>query len=258
MEKIEFDGSALITGATSGIGRALALELAGLGVVLHLGGRDAARLAAIEAECQARGAEVHTRIVDVRDMTAMEAWIASRGRLDLVIANAGIAAGTPRGQTETAAQTRAVFATNLDGALNTLLPAIAAMRGQMPAPDGTRGRIAVIASIAAFFASPGAASYSASKAGIDAWMVAMAPPMAAEGITLTSVCPGFIRTPMTATQGGRMPGILDADVAARRMLRGILAGRTRVVFPAWLACIARTLDLLGPRVLATLIRIIRR
>lgn len=258
MKQSGFTGSALITGATSGIGRALAIELAGPGVTLHLGGRDAVRLAEAEAACRARGAAVVPRVVDVTDAADTEAWISGAGHLDLVIANAGIAAGMASGRTETPAQTRAVFATNLDGALNTVLPAIAAMRAQSPAAGGLRGRIAVVASIAAFFPSPGAAAYSASKAGIDTWIVGMARPMAREGIIMTSICPGFIRTPMTAGNAGRMPGIMAADVAARRMIRGIMAGRARVVFPLWLATIARTLDLMGPRVLARLLSIVGR
>lgn len=258
MKQQGFSGAALITGATSGIGRALAMELAGPQVMLHLGGRDAARLAETAAACRAKGAEVAPCVIDVCDAAAMADWIGGVGRLDLVIANAGIAAGTARGEAETAAQTRAVFATNLDGALNTVLPAIAAMRTQAPGASGLRGRIAVVASIAAFLPSPGAAAYSGSKAGIDTWMVGMARPMGREGITMTSICPGFIRTPMTSANAGRMPGILEPDMAARKMLRGVMAGRARVVFPLWLATIARTLDLMGPRVLATLLRIVGR
>src|SRR5690348_5971310 len=96
----------LITGASSGIGRALAIACAADGVVLHLGGRDAARLAETEAACRARGAEVHFRALDVTDVAAMAEWIATLRRLDLVIANAGISGGTGRTQAETAAQTR--------------------------------------------------------------------------------------------------------------------------------------------------------
>ena len=110
----------------------------------------------------------------MRDAAAMAAWIAGAGRLDLVVANAGISAGTVDGSPESPAQTRAIFATNLDGALNTVLPAMAAMARQAPGPDGVRGRIAVMASIAAFVAVPGAASYCASKAAVDAWTVATA------------------------------------------------------------------------------------
>ena len=87
----------LVTGASSGIGRALALACAAPGVTLHLGGRDAGRLAATAAACAAAGATARPQVVDVRDQAAMAGWIGGAGRLDLVIANAGISAGTGGG-----------------------------------------------------------------------------------------------------------------------------------------------------------------
>jgi NAD(P)-dependent dehydrogenase (short-subunit alcohol dehydrogenase family) len=239
--------SVLITGASSGIGRALALACAGPGVVLALGGRDAGRLEAVAAECRERGARASARLVDVRDDAGMAAWIEGAGPLDLVIANAGISAGAEERRPEPADQVRAVFAANLDGALNTVLPALSMMRRQPPGADGVRGRIATVASIAAFVAVPGAPSYSASKAALDAWTVATAPSARAHGVRLTSICPGYIRTPMTENNGIAMPGLMDADRAADIILRGIRAGRVRVAFPWWLATAAMLADLLPPR-----------
>mgnify|MGYP005810506021 CR=1 FL=1 len=241
--------SALITGASSGIGAALALVLAAPGVTLHLSGRDQARLDAVAGACRTRGAAVATRVLDVRDQAGMADWIGSAGLLDLVVANAGISAGTGDGRPETEAQTRAIFATNLGGVLNTVLPAWRMMSGQPPGPDGVRGRIAVVASIAAFVAAPGAPSYCASKAAVDAWTVANAPVAMRAGIRLSSICPGYIRTAMTARNRFPMPGLMDADRAAGVMLRGIAAGRVRIAFPWWLATAARVAGLLPPAVL---------
>jgi short-subunit dehydrogenase len=241
--------SALITGASSGIGAALAEALAAPGAVLHLGGRDAARLEAVAAACRARGAEVLAHGADVRDGAAMADWIGGAGQLDLVIANAGISGGTGGGVAEPAAQVRAILAVNLDGMLHTVLPAWAAMRGQTPRADGVRGRIAVIASLAGFVAFAQAPTYCASKAAADTWTVASAPSARREGVMLTSVCPGFVRTPMTAGNRFRMPGLIDADVAARRILRGIAAGRVRVAFPWWLALAAQCAGALPPALL---------
>ena len=243
-----FFRSALITGASSGIGRALAVELAAPGVTLHLCGRDPERLSETTRACEAKGAVVRAAMLDVTDAAAAAGWISAAGPLDLVIANAGIAAGAKAGERETAAQTRTVLATNLDGALNTMLPAIETMR----AAGG--GRIAVIASIAAFLPVPGAAGYCASKAAIDAWTVAMAPALRSEAIHLTSVCPGYIRTAMTANNPFPMPGLMEADRAAAIILRGIRRGRTRVVFPWWFGLFVRLIDLLPPQVLATFAR----
>jgi short-subunit dehydrogenase len=242
----------LITGASSGIGRALALELAAPGAVLHLSGRDAGRLEATAQACRERGAEARTAVLDVRDAPGMAAWIAAAGPLDLVVANAGVSAGSGGNLPEPAAQIRAIFATNLDGMLNTVLPAMAAMQLQPRGTDGMAGRIAVIASIAALVPVPGSAAYSAAKAAVDAWTVATAPGARAQGIGLTSVCPGYIRSGMTARNDFAMPGLMDADRAARIILRAVAAGRTRVAFPWWRAAAARAASLLPPRVFATL------
>jgi short-subunit dehydrogenase len=237
----------LITGASSGIGAALATTLAAPGCVLHLSARDAGRLEATAAACRAKGATVWPVAMDVRDAQAMAAWIGAAGSLDLVIANAGIAAsGDPNA-------TREIFATNLDGALNTVLPALAAMRAQPVGPDGVRGRIAVIASIAAFLALPESPAYSASKAAIDNWTVGSARGARRDGIHLTSVCPGFIRTTMTARNAAPMPGLMTAERAAAIILRGIAAGRVRLAFPWWMAATTRIVGLLPPRLLGKLL-----
>jgi NAD(P)-dependent dehydrogenase (short-subunit alcohol dehydrogenase family) len=236
-------GSVLLTGASSGIGRALAEACAAPNVTLHLSGRNAERVEATAAACRVRGATVVTQVMDVRDAAAMVGWIAKSGPLDLVIANAGIAPG----RAETEPETRAVFATNLDGVLNTVLPAIELLSAQPSGPDGLRGRIAVIASIAAFVPSPVSPAYSASKAAVDAWTVASAPAAHRRGIALTSICPGFIRSPMTEQFSFPMPGLMSADRAAQIILRSIAAGRVRVAFPWWVAMGARVGGLLPPR-----------
>lgn len=250
--------SALITGASSGIGQALAVALAGPGVRLHLSGRDADRLARVAEACRSRGASVDPKLVDVRDRDAMTDWVLDAGALDLVIANAAIAAGIAGGAAERPDQTRALFETNLDGALNAILPAMDAMRTQPPGPDGVRGRIAVIASVAAFLPLPGAASYCATKAALDTWIVASAPAARRDGLRLTSVCPGFVRTPMTDGNNGRMPGLIDPEEAARRILRGIAAEQVRIVFPWWMGLAARLGGWVPPRMLAAAVSRPRR
>ncbi|MCB8873932.1 SDR family NAD(P)-dependent oxidoreductase [Acidisoma silvae] len=233
----------LITGASSGIGRALAWALAAPGVTLHLGGRDAERLEETARECRSRGGEALPRVLSVTDATGMEDWIGGAGTLDLVIANAGISGGTSDTM-ESEAQTRAIFATNLDGMFNTVLPAMRAMAAQPADARGVRGQIAVVASIAAFIPGPGAPAYCASKAAVDAWVVGAAPSARMQGIALTSLCPGFITSPMTAVNDFPMPGIMSAERAAGLMLRGIRRKRTRVIFPLWFGMAARFTALL--------------
>jgi NAD(P)-dependent dehydrogenase (short-subunit alcohol dehydrogenase family) len=244
----------LLTGASSGIGAALALALARPGAKLHVSGRDQGRLAAVAGRCRERGATIASKVLDVRHAEAMADWIQASGPLDLVVANAGIS-GRPRdGGHEQAELTRAIFDINLGGALNTVLPAMAVMARQPPGEDGFRGRIAAVASIAAFIAAPDSPAYCASKAAVDGWMVATAPVARRQGLLLTSICPGFIRTAMTAEYQFPMPGLMDAERAARIILRGIAAGRMRVTFPWWMGLGARVVGLLPPRVMGALRR----
>lgn len=236
--------SVLITGASSGLGAALARACARPGAVLHLSGRNAVRLEEVAASCRARGATVDARVLDVADAAAMAHWIAEAGYLDLVVANAGISAGTAHGQAESAAQAEAIFAVNLAGVLNTVLPALDVIGAQPEAVDGWRGRVAVVSSIAAFVAAPGAPAYCASKAAADAWTVATAAVVRRHGVLMTSICPGYVRTAMTARNRFPMPGLMDAERAAGIILRGLARGRRRIVFPWWMGALARFAGLL--------------
>lgn len=235
----------LITGASSGLGAALARACAGPGAVLHLSAREASRLDGVAADCRAKGATVHAVGVDVRDEAGMAGWIGGAGRLDLVIANAGIGAGTGDGW-ESAEDARRVFETNVTGVLNTALPAIAAMAAQPPGTDGLRGRIAVIASVAAFVAAPSTPAYSASKAAVQRWTEARDATERKRGIRLHAVCPGFVRTPMTAVNDFPMPFLMEPERAAQLTLAGIAAGRLRIVYPWRLYAMARLVGALPP------------
>lgn len=235
----------LITGASSGIGRALAEACAAPAVTLHLSGRDEARLAETARACAERGAAVEMRVLDVRDAEGMAAWIRDAGRLDLVVANAGVSAGTG-GAVEPADQTRRIFDINVTGVLNTALPALEVMGAQERGADGLRGRIAVIASVAAFIAAPGAPAYCATKAAVQRWAEALDGTERPRGVRLHAVCPGYIRTPMTARNDFPMPFMMDADQAARRTLSGILRGRTRIAYPWPTYALARVFGALPP------------
>jgi short-subunit dehydrogenase len=235
----------LITGASSGIGRALAEALAAPGVTLHLGGRDAARLAEAAAACTTLGATVATRQADVRDAAAMADWIGGAGKLELVIANAGIGAGTGQGF-ERAEEARAVFETNITGVLNTVIPAVATMAAQPADASGLRGRIAVVASIASFVATPGAPAYAAAKAAVQRWAEALDATERRRGIRLHSICPGYIRTPLTARNRFPMPLLMEPAEAAQRSLAGLRAGHTRIAFPRRMYALARLVGALPP------------
>ena len=231
--------STLITGAASGIGRALALRLAAEGHILHLGDRDGPGLARVVAECRVRLADTRPRVIDVTDRAEMADWIETAGRLDMVIAGAGVQFSAIGAQPEDISQTWQTLEVNLMGVMNTALPAMEIMTRQSPDAAGLRGRIAVMSSLAAFVSVPGAAAYCASKAAIDAWAVGNAWTARRRGIQLTSLCPGYVRTPMTAINHFPMSGLMEPDEAARIILRGIAAGRVRLAFPWRMAVASR-------------------
>lgn len=234
-------GHILITGASSGIGAALARHYARPGARLSLGGRDAARLAAVDMSCRALGADVSSAPLDVRDRTAMEAWVRAadaRAPLDLVIANAGISGGTAGsaggGGTETQAQFDMIAAVNVGGVVNTLTPALEAMSAR------GRGQVALISSLASFRGFPGAPAYCASKAMVRVWGEALRPDYAARGISVNVVCPGYVESPMTAANDFPMPFMMSADRAARLIADGLACDRARIVFPRRLYWLLRS------------------
>ncbi|MGC5749579.1 SDR family NAD(P)-dependent oxidoreductase [Gluconobacter sp. NFX36] len=244
----------LITGAASGIGRGLACRLARADQHLVLGDCDPEGLNETRRLCENLGATVKTRVLDTRDREDMAAWIHAEGtiRLDMVFACAGITGGLPPANTaiptvEREDHARLMIETNLLGSLNTLFPAMDVMKKQALDPSGQRGRICVIASVAGFVSYPGTPSYSASKAALDRFTVATAPTLEKSGITLTSVCCGFVDTPMVRRNRFPMPGLVSTDTAVRQILRGTLRGKRRITFPKWLVLGARLTDLLPPR-----------
>jgi short-subunit dehydrogenase len=229
-----------ITGASGGLGRALASGLAAPGVTLHLTGRDAARLQAVAENVQAKGAAATQTLLDIADAQAVASWIEGCPSLDLVIANAGISAGPGKGNSEAPAQIRAVFATNVDGVFNTVLPAMARKTS----------RIVIIGSIAGLIALPTSPAYSAAKAALDFWVRAAAPGALRDGIALTLVRPGFIRTPMTAKNPYKMPGIMNPERAAAIIIAGIEKGDETITFPLWFSFMARLGNLLPRAIFA--------
>ncbi len=246
-------GSILITGASSGIGGALALAYAAPGVVLALGGRNQSRLNAVATACRERGATVETSQIDVTDADAMAAWIAkadATARLDLVIANAGVSGGSfsaHGGADSGSDQTRQIFAINVDGVINTVLPAIAVLRGRAEARPASgakraiRGQIAIMSSLAGYRGMPGAAAYSASKAAVKVLGEGLRGALWHDGIEVSVICPGFVKTPMTDANPFPMPFIIGPERAAAIIKRGLVKGKARIAFPfpgnflAWLA-----------------------
>ena len=215
----------MITGASSGIGEALALAYAAPGVTLSLSGRDTARLEAVAVAARVRGAEVSAETIDVTARDAMAAWIRARDMarpLDLVVANAGVSGGLG----ESIAVTQRIFAVNVDGVLNTVLPVLELMRPRR------RGHIAINSSLASFRGVGGAPAYSATKAAVRVWGEGLRGAMAGENIGVSVICPGFVVSRMTAGNRFPMPFLMDTAKAAQIITRGIAANKGRIAFPA--------------------------
>ncbi|MHA1570188.1 MAG: SDR family NAD(P)-dependent oxidoreductase [Alphaproteobacteria bacterium] len=245
----------LITGASSGIGAELAKQYAAPGRHLFLGGRDHSRLDSVAKTCTKAGANVQTRAIDVADAAAMAAWITdmdSHAAIDLVIANAGISAGTGGGGGESADQARQIFATNLDGVLNTVHPALTMMQSrprpaQQKGPAEPRGQIAIMSSLASFRGFAGAPAYSASKAAIRVYAESLRNSLAGDAIEVSAICPGFIRSPMTDVNDFTMPFLMDVDRAAGIIRRGLARNHGRIAFPWPMYALVWLLGALPPR-----------
>ncbi|NMM01958.1 SDR family NAD(P)-dependent oxidoreductase [Paraburkholderia sp. RP-4-7] len=237
----------VITGASAGIGRALALAYAAPGVVLGLIGRDEKRLKDSASACRAKGAKVETGQIDVRDSAAMQSWLHQfddAHPIDLLIANAGAASTLASAQDwEELERTAAIVDTNFYGAMHAVLPVIARMRSRRS------GQIALISSIAALRGMAISPAYCASKAAIKAYGDSVRPILSRDGVRISIVLPGFVKTAMSDVFPGDKPFLWSADKAAQHIQRKLKAGRAEIAFPSLLAFGMRLLTLM-PAVLA--------
>jgi short-subunit dehydrogenase len=228
-----------ITGASSGLGRALAARYAAQGATLGLVAR---RRVEPDEFASVAGDRHSIYAADVRDADALRRaahdFIARHGCPDIVIANAGVSIGTLAERAEDLEVLQEVIDINLIGMANTFQPFIACMRA------ARQGCLAGIASTAGYRGLPGAGAYSASKAAAITYLESMRVELHGSGVCVTTVSPGYIATPMTATNTYRMPFILDADKAARKIMRVIERGHRYSVIPWQMAIVARVLRVL--------------
>ena len=227
-----------ITGASSGIGRALAAHYAARGATLGLAARRGQALEQLAAGLPGS----HCRYaLDVRDRGALHAaardFIGTDG-IDLVIANAGISAGTLTEELDDFDTFRAIVDTNLLAMVATFEPFIPAMKA------ARRGRLAGIASVAGIRGLPGAGAYSASKAAVIAYCESLRNELSPHGIAVTTVAPGYIRTPMTGRNPYRMPFLMDVDAFAAKAAAAIERGASYTVIPWQMGVVAKLLRLL--------------
>ncbi len=224
-----------ITGASTGIGEALARRYGSQENILGLAARREALLQDLAGRVPAT-CSLHA--IDVADVAAVEAaaraFVARHGAPDVVIANAGISVGTHGDEIADVAKLARVMAVNVTGMAATL----AAFAPAMKAAGG--GTLCGIASVAGFRGLPGAGAYSASKAAAISWLESLRVELAGSGLSVVTVCPGYIDTPMTRTNRYAMPFLMPADEFARRCARAIESRRRVAVIP-WQMAIAGSL-----------------
>ncbi len=228
-----------LTGASSGIGEALArhyaLQGATLGLVARRGDLLEALKSTLATPCQ-------TFACDVRDAGAMNdaaaQFMALHGTPDIVIANAGVSIGNLTEFAEDLEVFREILEINVLGLATTFHPFLAPMRAR------ARGSLVGIASVAGLRGLPGATAYSASKAAAIRYLEGLRVELRGSGVRVTTICPGYIETAMTGRNRYRMPFIIPAEEAARRFARVIAAGKSYAIIPWQMAIAGRILGVL--------------
>jgi short-subunit dehydrogenase len=228
-----------ITGASGGLGAALARLYAAQGATVGLFARRQEALDALAATLPPGRTVVYAGDVRAADVLANAAadFIARHGPPDVVIANAGISQGALT-QRDDLPTFRAIFDTNVVGIVNTFAPFVAAMRASRT------GALVGIASVAGFRGLPGSGAYSASKAAAIAYLESLRIEERDTGVAVLTMCPGYIATAMTARNPYPMPFLLDADEAARRIARAIERRQKFYVLPWPMAMIGAALRML--------------
>ena len=220
--------SIVITGASSGIGEALALDYAQPGVALALSGRDGERLKAVADTCRTRGAAVDEAPIDVTDRAALAAWLTGfddAHPVDLLIANAGVSIDNGLSSLDDFSRIRGTMAVNVDGVFNTVEPLVGRMMAR-----GT-GQIAIMASLASFIGLPQAASYNASKAAMRVWGESIRYVLKKHGVGVSVICPGFVATRINANASFKMPFLMSANRASAIVRHGLERNKARIAFP---------------------------
>lgn len=229
MSKFALPRTILITGATGGIGGALAEVYAEPDNVLILQGRNSVRLAELAASCEAKGARVLIRVLDMRNLKELAAWlhmICEQEKVDLVIVNAGVNTNIgPQGAGERWEDVQALIEVNVLAAMATVDAVLPSMRAR------GEGQIALMSSLAAYFGLPVTPSYCASKAALKVYGEALRGWLYSEGVRVNVVMPGYVESQMCRDMPGPKPFLWSAEKAARTIKRGLARNQSRISFP---------------------------
>jgi short-subunit dehydrogenase len=226
----------MITGASSGIGRGLATELASKGAKIGLVARRADALRELQSDIEALGGRAFSAPGDVRDAASMrdvaDSITTELGSIDILIANAGIGTSTD-GAEVSGEEVANVINVNVIGTANSVAAVLPQMvkRGQ--------GQLVGISSLAAYRGLPRSAAYCASKAAVSAFFESLRLDLEPRGIAVTIIHPGFIKTPLTAGRDAQMPFLMELDGAVKKIVTAIERRKKSYAFPWQLATIVR-------------------
>lgn len=237
-------GHIAITGASSGLGKALALSYAGECERLSLAGRDADRLSVVAGECGQKGCATDREVFDVRDRESLANWlerIDAESPLDLVIANAGVSCANGEDKMEGLADSVRIMEVDAVATLTT-----ARIAAELMAKRG-RGAIAVVGSLAALLPLPASPAYCAAKSAARMYALSLRSWLWSRGVRVTVISPGYVSTPMSARVQGRKPFLWSAEKAARHIKRKLAFSPPEIAFPLPLALGIRALTLLPMR-----------
>jgi len=231
---------AWVTGAGKGMGRALALRLARENWIVHVSARTVDDLEELAKEAEGLSGQIHPKPLDISDADACAETlqaIISEGPLGLVVLNAGTHIPTPARDFQLD-DVNTLIDVNLRGTVNCLAPAMQTMR------DQGFGKIGVVASVAGYKGLPSAAGYSATKAGVIALCESLHPELKAEGVSLSVINPGFVRTPLTDKNDFPMPFLMEVEDAVTCIMKGMSRNTFEIAFPTRFVLILKLLRLL--------------
>ena len=232
--------SILITGASSGIGEALALHYASAGKTIFINGRDQERLDAVSRACRLKGAVVYGQVVQVTDRQAMQDWIHACddiAPLNLVIANAGIAVGSGKVEDMRDAA-HDCYDVNVNGVFNTVHPALDVMARRKPYPV-MDAQIGIVSSVMGYVGTARSPAYSSSKAAMKSYGQALRGAFRGMGIGVTVICPGYVRSRLMGEGMKGYPFMIEVDQATKTIAKALARNKARITFPWQVLLLAR-------------------
>ncbi|KTD41700.1 polysaccharide biosynthesis dehydrogenase/reductase [Legionella parisiensis] len=219
----------LVTGASRGIGEQLAKQYAAPDINLVLIARDLNKLNNIAQICQAQGANTIYASIDVQNGAHLKKFIVdidNKMPIDLVIANAGVSSTLqPNWQPEKEEDINQIFAVNLQGTMNTIIPLIPRMIARR------QGQIAMVSSIAGLRGLPQSPSYCASKAALHIYGQSLRAWLTRYQIRVNVICPGYVQTEMSARLSGLKPFLMSSEEAAKKIQKGLIKNKASIIFP---------------------------